>query len=851
MSTADDAARARAHFDAGQASRVRGDRAAAITSFAEAMRLLPTWRDPLAALRDLGAGERACEVALGALAPGMRAPPRGAGGKLGIFTVASNNYAAHARAFLESAAIHYPGAALFLIVVDRDLLEPASYPDGCHVVKASEIGIPDFAAMAMRYNVVELNTAVKPFAFLHLMLWEHVDRVLYFDPDILVFGRSDEILARLDDGASMVLTPHMSAPPKVRCEPNDRTFLRAGTYNLGFLAARRCDETVRLLRWWAAHLQFKCCDRQSDGLFVDQRFMDLVPGYGRNVAIHRGNGANVAYWNLADRQLRTEGANVSAGGVPLEFFHFSGYDPRTPAMLSKYTRLFRNFDDPVLTSLTRQYAAALYRHGFARLIGMRYGYDFDPHGRRVSQAVRSHYAATYLVSDGDPFCDLQRLEGETAAVPTALEHTPSRRPLRHQIASLWRDLARVRALPNRAGPAVVGGYVSLLLRRPTIARAAARAARSRAPCSADLGLMLGQLFEEHGLHTDAIDHYATALHIDHASHRAVRQLASLGALDRAHEVLRAGWPDVAPATSSTSGGPMAILSIATGAQLAGARVLYDGARHHYPEARLILVLADDACCDAMPADVSVLRAEDLGVRALASMRDRYRADELAAAIKPFALRHLLAVEKFEIAAFFAPEVMIVARSPMLDDLKGTASVLLTPRRLTPASGADPISDLDLLRTGSFDSGFIGVRRDVEALAFLDWWSRHLEFDCVDRPDEGCYRDRKVLDLAPAYFDNVSIGRSPGANVGHWNIAERSLAVDIGEAPVAGSSRLEFFNFAGLDLASAHGLPAQIPAVDSTALRALMRHYVRQLAVHRDAQACDTPRVFDATAETSV
>ncbi|MEA2690242.1 MAG: hypothetical protein QOD51_2849, partial [Candidatus Eremiobacteraeota bacterium] len=77
-----------------------------------------------------------------------------------VCTIASNNYMAKAKVMLESYLAHHPGARAFLCVVD----EPCDAPPGpWTVVPVQELGIPNFENMAFRYNILELNTAVKPF----------------------------------------------------------------------------------------------------------------------------------------------------------------------------------------------------------------------------------------------------------------------------------------------------------------------------------------------------------------------------------------------------------------------------------------------------------------------------------------------------------------------------------------------------------------------------------------------------------------------------------------------------------------------------------------------------------------
>ena len=63
---------------------------------------------------------------------------------------------------------------------------------------------------------MEFNTAIKP--YLMLRLFERgYDKVIFFDPDIEIYRRLDDILALLEGGTSFVLTPHFCEPPPSRC----------------------------------------------------------------------------------------------------------------------------------------------------------------------------------------------------------------------------------------------------------------------------------------------------------------------------------------------------------------------------------------------------------------------------------------------------------------------------------------------------------------------------------------------------------------------------------------------------------------------------------------------------------
>ncbi|HLE43419.1 MAG TPA: hypothetical protein VJB36_05355 [Methylomirabilota bacterium] len=72
-------------------------------------------------------------------------------------------------------------------------------------------------------------------------------------------------------------------------------------YNLGFIGLRRDGKAESLLDWWGRRVYDKCLMAPRAGLFVDQRWIDLVPGLFEGMHILRDPEYNVAYWNLAER----------------------------------------------------------------------------------------------------------------------------------------------------------------------------------------------------------------------------------------------------------------------------------------------------------------------------------------------------------------------------------------------------------------------------------------------------------------------------------------------------------------------------------------------------------------------
>ena len=327
---------------------------------------------------------------------------------LAVFTLCSNNYVPMAKVLIESVRRQHPEATLYLGLVDEKL--PASedgldlYPHDCEVVPAESLPIPDFRSFAFRYDIMELNTAVKPYMVRYLLTQGH-DAVLYFDPDIEVFAPLDTVLAPLHEGASFVLTPHLCKPAEGDAFPDDIGIMRAGIYNLGFLGVGAGEEADRILRWWSRRLHYECISAQDRGIFVDQKFMDLVPGFTSGTRILRDTTCNVAYWNLSQRALVQDGDRWLVDRRPLSFFHFSGLAVRDLSQLSKYTLAFRGdaLSSP-LRALMRHYADQVLANGHGTVPGGVYAYGRFASGLPIPEQVRRMFRDRHLTWSGsDPF----------------------------------------------------------------------------------------------------------------------------------------------------------------------------------------------------------------------------------------------------------------------------------------------------------------------------------------------------------------------------------------------------------------------------------------------------------------
>lgn len=385
------------------------ERTAELAEQPEMVALRERWLD--AKERLVLAGERVAELERGASGSGESAGRTGHADPdrpLAACTIVCRNYLAQARALFESLAENEPATRRYLLVLDA---EPADVDVDARieVVSPGRLPIPDLASMSFKYGVVEFNTAVKPY-FLSLLFDDYgEDEVVYFDPDILVMRRLDELREALA-ASSIVLTPHITRPiPDDGLTPSEPDIMVSGAYNLGFIGLRGTPETRGFLSWWAGRLEDGCRIDVARGLFTDQKWIDLVPGLYPDTTILRDPGYNVAFWNLHEREIDVVDGRYTVNGGPAAFVHISGFDPERPDLVSKHQTRTRVEPGSGLASLLEDYAGRLVRHGWREAREQEYGYARFADGVRVHPLLRRLYLGLGREERGrlgDPYRDL-------------------------------------------------------------------------------------------------------------------------------------------------------------------------------------------------------------------------------------------------------------------------------------------------------------------------------------------------------------------------------------------------------------------------------------------------------------
>lgn len=274
----------------------------------------------------------------------------------------------------------------FYIVLFRPAqsIDETLVPSGINLLYIDELGLSNYVEeFVKRFPINKACMAFKPIAAQKILnLNPNIQKLIYFDSDILVFNSLQAIWNDLDQD-NIVLTAHLLKPLDNDAERMElRMLSRAGVFNTGFFALKRSEEAMKFLEWWFLQLS-------KYGLWGDQVWLNFAPTFF-NIKVSRHLGYNVAFYNLPNRTI-TFNANNNKYMVndkdELIFYHYIKHNPFnnqnviSSARLMQKNLTFENF--PVLKPIFAEYKESLIKANFSAFKTLRFQQGHQPYFRRV------------------------------------------------------------------------------------------------------------------------------------------------------------------------------------------------------------------------------------------------------------------------------------------------------------------------------------------------------------------------------------------------------------------------------------------------------------------------------------
>jgi hypothetical protein len=208
------------------------------------------------------------------------------------------------------------------------------------------------------------------------------DMKFYQDPLVLIEEAGDN---------SVIITEHRYS----REYDVSRTH---GIYCVQFMYFRSDERGMKVLNWWRDRCIEWCFNRQEDGKFGDQKYLDDWTTRFDGVYVLKNPGAGVAPWNIQQYNiLQSNGALIITNVAtkkksPLVFYHFHGLKFYTDNKVS-YTG--------TLYDITEQQKALIYQPYVATLVKLasqlkKDGVTFNVDGARTPAPTRRNTLLEFL-----------------------------------------------------------------------------------------------------------------------------------------------------------------------------------------------------------------------------------------------------------------------------------------------------------------------------------------------------------------------------------------------------------------------------------------------------------------------
>lgn len=226
----------------------------------------------------------------------------------------------------QSVKHFHPDATFVIGLADESQTLPAIKSLPYPVLSVVDIlGADEVARLSAQYTPTEFIGAVKP-AFMQAVYerFSETDILIYADPTCC-FYQPLQAIQQVLATANILLTPHITAPPRDKFQPDEKHFQNVGLYSSGFLAVRRSTETERFLIWWDSRVRNRAYVNFCEGLCADQIWLMHLPAFFEGVHIIHDRTWHAALWNFHERRLQQETNQwVVADNGALVFVNFKG-----------------------------------------------------------------------------------------------------------------------------------------------------------------------------------------------------------------------------------------------------------------------------------------------------------------------------------------------------------------------------------------------------------------------------------------------------------------------------------------------------------------------------------------------
>ncbi|MDX2002181.1 MAG: hypothetical protein SFW35_07105 [Chitinophagales bacterium] len=268
-----------------------------------------------------------------------------------ICTISTYSHLAQSFAMINSLQLFMPQVQAFILVVDKSSLDVniQAVPASIELLYANSNDIVPYTAphyKKYRKGSDSLRWSLKPALLKFIFEQRGIESAFYADNDLYFFENPSFLFDELERH-SFLLCPHWRIHDPKASRAWFEVNFRDGVFNAGFVGATKDGNEI--VDWWREACLYECRISRSRGLYVDQKYLDLVPAIFENIGIIQHRGCNVAYWNqIENKRSMKEGKVFINERWPLIFMHIT----------SKLIASIMDGAEPALEGYYRQYLDA-------------------------------------------------------------------------------------------------------------------------------------------------------------------------------------------------------------------------------------------------------------------------------------------------------------------------------------------------------------------------------------------------------------------------------------------------------------------------------------------------------------
>ena len=188
-----------------------------------------------------------------------------------------------------------------------------------------------------------------------------------------------------------------------------------------------------------------------------------------------------------------------------------------------------------------------------------------------------------------------------------------------------------------------------------------------------------------------------------------------------------------------------------------AKTWADSVRHHYPDSKISICIADNVSqplrryfSDFTVVEIEKIAERDLQIDNYRRMAFQYTPFELTCALKPFVLNHLAGEANKLI--YMDADTLLFDRLESIENLLNESDIVLTPHLTQPM---DRSTEHRIRSAGTVNGGFVGLNCNQNSSRFLRWWRERCKSDCYVDSLSGRFVDQTWLEFANSLFEKVN------------------------------------------------------------------------------------------------